>query len=67
MKIVEPIKLDPFKVDEILDDAKEKGFESVIVFGRHGKKITVMSSGDDDITETVGALELAKFHLWSNL
>ncbi len=67
MKIVEPIKLDPFKVDELLDDAKEKGFESVIVFGRSGKRITVMSSSDDDVTETVGALEIAKFHLWSNL
>jgi hypothetical protein len=67
MKIVEPIKLDPFHVNEILDDAKEKGFESVIVFGMNGKKITVMSSGDDNITETIGALEIAKFHLWGQI
>jgi hypothetical protein len=67
MQIVKPIKLDPFRVNEILDDAKDKGFESVIIFGMNGKEITVMSSGDDDITETIGALEIAKFHLWSQI
>jgi hypothetical protein len=67
MKIVEPIKLDPFHVNELLDDAKESNFDSVIVFGMKGRKITVMSSGDDNITETIGALEIAKFHLWGQI
>ena len=67
MKIVEPIKLDPFHVNELLDDAKESNFDSVIVFGMSGKNITVMSSGDDNITETIGALEIVKFHLWGQI
>jgi hypothetical protein len=65
LKKVEPVKLDRNKVNEVLDDAKDREFEAVIVFGFKDKLVTVMPSGTTNKLELIGALEVAKQHMWS--
>jgi hypothetical protein len=65
LKKIEPAKLDRNKVGEVLDDAKSRGYEAVIVFGFKDKMITVMPSGARNKLELLGALEAAKQHMWS--
>jgi hypothetical protein len=64
LKKVASLKLDRNKVSEVLDDAKSREYESVIVFGFKDKMITVMPSGTTNKLELLGALEAAKQHMW---
>ncbi len=65
MKVAEVVEFDPYKVTDILEEAKDRGFESVIVFGFKNKLVTTMTSGTASNLEIIGALEAAKQHLWA--
>lgn len=53
-------------VSEILNEAIETGFESVIVFGFKDGKVWITRSKLDNTLELLGALEGAKMHLWES-
>lgn len=52
-------------VDVVLDEAKEMGFATVIVFGYREGQVVIKSSGHDDVLKLMGALEAAKQQLWA--
>jgi hypothetical protein len=56
--------LDPNRVREVLQDAMEEEFTSVIVFGFKDKLINIKQSGSPNSLELIGALEAAKQHVW---
>lgn len=66
LKQVEPIKLDRNKVGQVLEEAAEREFETVFVLGLKDRTISVMMSGSTNNLEVLGALEMAKQHLWDN-
>ena len=65
LKQVEPVKLDVNNVKQVLEDAVEKDFHAVIVFGYKDDRIHVMKSGIKGVVEVLGALEAVKQDLWS--
>ncbi len=66
MKLIEAKapSLDPNRVREVLQDAMEEEFTSVIVFGFKDKLINIKQSGSPNSLELMGALEAAKQHVW---
>lgn len=65
MKLVDAVKLDRNEVDKVIGDAKERDFESVIIFGLKDGIISIICSGVRDKIKILGALEAAKQHLWN--
>jgi hypothetical protein len=48
---------------DMLEEAKLKDFEEVIIIGRKDNKFYINGSGNLDSLKSIGALELAKFEL----
>jgi hypothetical protein len=66
MKLIEAKaqSLDPNHVRDVLQDAMDEGFTSVIVFGFKDKIVNIKQSGSPNSLELMGALEAAKQHIW---
>ena len=64
LKEVKPIPLDPNNVKRVLDDAAEREFSSIIIFGYKDDMVSIMKSGIIGKIEVIGALEVAKQNLW---
>ena len=50
--------------EEILRDAIQRDYESVIVFGFKDGNIFTRASAREDVLRLIGALEIAKRELW---
>ncbi len=64
LKLADPVKLDVNGVNEILDMAREREFNAVIIFGYKDDMVHVIKSGIKGTIEVIGALEAAKQNLW---
>ncbi len=67
MSNVRELKVNTFKSDsnEILQEAIEENFDSVIIFGLKDNTISVKSSACLNKLVYMGALEAAKQQIWS--
>lgn len=51
---------------QVLQEAIDANFQTVIIFGFDGGKVHIKTSGLHSNLELMGALEAAKQQLWSN-
>jgi hypothetical protein len=59
-----PKKVRREEAKEVLAEAAETEFDSVIVLGLKGGEIHIKSSSNFSRLEIIGAVEVAKQHLW---